>query len=70
MQRKRVTSSNIKSIGYDRELKVLEVEFLTETVYQYQNVPYTRYQALMLADSKGKYFNAMIKNRYEYKKVR
>ena len=40
MKRVPVSSSNLASVGYDPELRVLEVEFHNHTVYQYRNVPH------------------------------
>lgn len=71
MHRKAVKSSNIKSIGYDKETSTLEIAFNTGKVYQYNNVPESVYTALMSAESKGKYFNAHIRNNptYPYRQV-
>lgn len=64
MERELVSSSNIRSIGYDADSMLLEIEFNSGAVYQYQGVPESEYDALMRAGSKGTYFNANIKNRY------
>ena len=65
MQRNSVSSSNLASIGYDVPTKTLEVEFNHGGVYQYFDVPQDEYEALMSADSHGKYFVANIRNDYE-----
>ncbi len=39
MDRIQVRSSNIRSIGYDQNRQILEVEFLKGGVYQYFDVP-------------------------------
>lgn len=64
MERTPVTSSNIRSIGYDAEISTLEIEFNTGSVYQYHGVPQEVFDSLMQAASKGIYFNANIKNSY------
>jgi len=69
VERVRVQSSNIRSIGYDTESMVLEIEFHDGGVYQYSNVPQHVYEGLMLASSKGSYFHQRIKGRYRYRKV-
>lgn len=56
MDRKPVPSSNIRSIGYDYELRVLEVEFNNGSTYQYAGVPQNIYEALMNASSHGAFF--------------
>lgn len=70
MQRQSVSSSNIRSIGYDAGTGTLEVEFNSGGVYQYFNVPEATYSALMRASSKGAFVNACIKDRYGCRKVR
>ena len=69
MERQRVTSTNIRSIGYDATNGTLEVEFNSGGLYQYFNVPETVYTALMRAASKGRYLNDHIKDRYSYQEV-
>lgn len=70
MDRTRVVSSSITSIGYHDEQRVLEVEFTGGDVYQYTGVPVHIHAALVRADSCGKYFNAHIKDKYPYKQAR
>jgi hypothetical protein len=70
MNRAPVSSSNLKSVGYDEASSTLEVEFLHGGIYQYSGVPETRYSSLMSAPSKGEYFDANIKKAgYSYRKV-
>lgn len=64
-----VSSSNIKSIGYDSDNMILEVEFNNLTIYQFFNVPNSVYNNLMNAQSHGKYFASNIKNNYKYIKI-
>jgi hypothetical protein len=68
MERKKVSSSNIKSIGY--LLGVLEIEFLNRNIYVFKNVPETIYKRLMTSSSKGTFFSKNIKEKFPYKKVR
>lgn len=69
MNRSPVSSSNIRSIGYNAQLSVLEVEFASGDVYQYFNVPEHLHHELMNASSKGQYLNEYIKFSYRYQKV-
>lgn len=69
MDRLKVESSNIKSIGFDKQSQTLEVEFKTKTVYVYSNVPEEFYNNLMLSGSKGAYFSKYIKNNFKYQKL-
>jgi hypothetical protein len=64
MERTAVSSSNLRSIGYEQEGSTLEVEFNTGAVYLYHGVPQGVFDSLMQAGSKGAYFNANIKNKY------
>lgn len=69
MERTSVSSSNIQSIGYHADSSTLEIEFIKGSVYQYFGVPQGEHEALMHSDSKGKYFNANIKDRYSCAKL-
>ena len=62
MNRQPVKSSNLASVGYDPDSKILEVEFHNATVFQYRNIPGPIFKSLMSAPSIGKYFNAKIRN--------
>ena len=68
MVRKSVTSSNLKSVGYDPISKTLEIEFLSAIVYEYLMVPANVHDSLMAAASKGSYFAANIKDIYKCNK--
>ncbi len=69
MERSFVSSSNLRSIGYDETLQVLEVEFNNGSVYQYRHVPEVIYLALMSASSQGQFFNHNIRNTFGYSRV-
>jgi len=69
MYRIPVTSSNIRSIGYDSQTAILEVEFTSGDVYQYFNVPEHIYQQFLRASSHGQFFNDNIRYNYRYQKV-
>ena len=62
MKRIPAKSTNLKSVGYDLNISVLEVEFHDKRVYQYLRVPLIEYQNLMAAFSKGSYFAQRIKD--------
>ena len=64
MERQLVESCNLKTVGYDNNLKNLEIEFDSRMVYQYQNVPSRIYANLLSAQSTGTFFTDKIKNRY------
>lgn len=70
MDRQDVRSSTIRSIGYDAETSVLEVEFHRRGTYRYFDVPEFLHRGLMLAASKGSFFNDRIAERYRHEEVR
>lgn len=69
MNRIPVSSSNVAAVGYDPNTQTLQVEFNSGSIYQYFDVPQTIYEALISAESKGKFLNAQIKGYYRYAKV-
>ncbi|HYH74979.1 MAG TPA: non-canonical purine NTP pyrophosphatase, partial [Candidatus Saccharimonadales bacterium] len=69
MHRIPVESSDIVSIGYDAENRLLEIEFHGGRLYQYRNVDSDIHEQLMRADSHGQYFNTFIHGRYRYDKL-
>ena len=70
MQRAPVTSTNIRSIGYDSQSAVLEVEFTSGDVYQYFDVPEHLYNNLLQAASPGQFLNInIIQYGYRYQKI-
>ena len=62
MKRKSVSSATMSSVGYDRNKKILEIQFSSGDIYHYFNVPYKVYDRLMNASSHGQYFNIHIKD--------
>lgn len=69
MHRTPVSSSNLRSVGYDPITHTLEIEFHSGEVYQYFSVPLFRYEGLMNASSKGSYHASYIKYSYRYRRV-
>ena len=69
MDRIQVVSSNIRSVGYEADIGILEIEFTSGSIYQYFDVPEREYEELMNAASIGKYFNRKIKDNYRYRQV-
>ena len=70
MKRTAVKSSVLASVGYQTGKKLLEIEFNSGGVYDYLGVPKAEYEALMHAESHGKYFTSKIRNEYTYKRVK
>ena len=70
MKREPVESTAIKSIGYNEDKQLLEVEILeTGRIYQYKDVSVEEYLDFMDAKSLGEYYNRVIKDKYEYREL-
>lgn len=69
MYREKVKSQTLKSIGFDPVGRVLELEFTGGGIYRYAGVPESVYFALAVADSKGRYFDYFIRDRYAFRKI-
>jgi len=63
-----VSSSNIKSIGYDSVSNALEIEFHSRGVYQDFNIPESIYKKLMQSASNDSYFHRHIRERFRWTK--
>ena len=61
-----VDSSTMESVGYDRSTRELFVRFVGGRLYAYLDVDEHVFQELLLAGSKGSYFNREIKPRYQF----
>jgi len=59
-------STVIAHFTYDTSTGMLKITFLSGSVYAYHDVPDKIYQGLSRAASKGKYFNRLIKNHYNF----
>lgn len=64
-----VRSSNIRSVGYDEEGGILEIWFLSGSVYRYTSVPKSVYDTLVAASSVGRTFNDTVKDIFPYRKI-
>ena len=63
---RRVHSSSIAAVGYDRGMRTLRVRFINGGVYDYLQVPTDVFQDLLDASSKGQFVNWQIKPCYPY----
>ena len=64
MNRQAVSSGAIKSAGYDADKKILELEFSSGGIYQYEPVPQEVANAFHAAESKGRFFREVIQAKY------
>ncbi|GAA1931969.1 hypothetical protein GCM10009775_25020 [Microbacterium aoyamense] len=64
MRRESIESSFLRSVGYEAETAVLEIEFASGDVYRYFAVPPSVHRGLMDAASPGAFFNRTISDKY------
>jgi hypothetical protein len=64
-----ITSSVMKSAGYDLPSWTLEIKFMSDEAYRYLRVPCLVFVELINSTSAGEYFNEHIKGRYESHRV-
>ena len=62
-------SSVIRSARYDPERELLDIVFTTGRRYLYHRVPAAEADAFRAAFSKGRYFNAHIRDAYDHTEV-
>lgn len=63
-------SSVIRRYAYDAAAQRLDITFTTGRRYAYRDVPAPVAQALAIAPSKGEYFNAEIRDRFAFERLR
>lgn len=59
----------VKSIGYDKQSKVLEIEFRSGGVYRYFGVKPEDVAAMTDSKSLGKFIASNVKGKYESRKI-
>lgn len=69
MERKSIESSMIRSIGFDPDSSILEIEFNSGAIWQYFDFPESEWYEFENAESQGKYFNREILNQYTESQV-
>jgi hypothetical protein len=69
MLRKWLSGSELRSVAYDKEKQVLEIEFHNGWVYHYYKVPPYIHRKLISATSHDSYYNNFIKNVFSFTKV-
>ena len=69
MQRKRVNSSKLRSVGYDEQTRTLEVEMSNGQVFQYSGVYPEVYRRFLAAPNPTSFFDDKIADEYTGKRV-
>lgn len=64
-----VSSSMARAVGYDDESQLLQIEFNSGSVYQYEGVNPQTWESLQTTDSTGRFFNSEIKGNYQCRRV-
>ena len=70
MERKKVNSSSIRTIGYDERGRVLEVEFNDGRINQYTGVSPEVHRRLMSAPSIVSYFRDNVEESFSAKRIK
>ena len=65
---KRVDSTFIKAVLYDKALHVMSVRLKGDIVYSFKDVPKDVYKDFIKSQSKGQFFNSRLKEKYEWSK--
>ena len=63
-------SASIRSIGYDPDNLILEIELRNGGIYQYFQVPENAHRLLLEASSIGGHYTKFIKPVYRFRKVK
>ncbi len=70
MERRKVSSSKIRSVGYDARSRILEVEHSDGSVYQYSGVSQEIQRKLMAAPSIVSFYQDSIEENFGRKRLR
>ena len=65
-----VESTTLRSVGYNAERQLLQIEFQNRSIYQYFKVPAAIHEELLHATSKGAYFNRSIRQHFAHALVK
>jgi hypothetical protein len=70
MERKRLNSTQIRSVGYDPASQTLEVELSAGTILQYARVSPEVHRRLLAAPSPGSYYRDNIEESFTARRLR
>lgn len=63
-------STSLSAARYQKKRSMLELEFCDGSIYRYLPVPEPRYEELLRAESKGRYFNLHIRKNFVWERIR
>jgi hypothetical protein len=70
MERKKVNSSNIRSVGYDASSQTLEIELSDGTIWEYSRVPSEVHRRCMAAPTMISYYRDNIEEDYSRRRIK
>jgi hypothetical protein len=70
MDRKKVNSSGIRSIGYEASSQTLEVELADGSIWQYSKVPSEVHRRLTAAPSMVSYYRDNVEEEYSRRRLK
>jgi len=70
VERKRVSASTLRSVGYDAGKQLLEIEFSSGSIVQYSGVSPEVHRRFMSSPSPGSFFQDQIDENFPSRKVR
>jgi hypothetical protein len=70
MERKRVSASNIRAVGYDAAKQLLEIEFSSGSIVQYSGVSPEVHRRFLSSPSPGSFYQDQIDENFPSKRVR
>jgi len=70
VERKRVSASTLRSVGYDAGQQVLEIEFSGGSIVQYTGVSPEVHRRFMSSPSPGSFFQDQIDENFPSKRIR
>ncbi|HUM46376.1 MAG TPA: KTSC domain-containing protein [Chitinophagales bacterium] len=63
-------STVIRSFHYHPGKRVLQVIFISGSIYEYLGVPEEVYHAMKASSSKGEFLNRTIKKAYDFRRIK
>ena len=70
MERKKVNSSNIRTVGYETHSQTLEVELSDGTIWEYSRVPSEVHRRFMAAPTMISYYRDNIEEVYSRRRIK
>jgi hypothetical protein len=69
VERKRISASTIRSVGYDADQQALEIEFSSGSIVQYSGVSPEVHHRFVNSPSPGSFFQDQIDENFPYKRI-